>query len=41
MSADLRVAIPAKALFLTRWIDVFFGSSFTGPSFFAAFNMAS
>jgi len=27
-----RVAMPAKAVLLTRWMEVFFGSSRTGPS---------
>jgi len=34
----LRVAMPANAVFLTRWIEVFFGSSLTGPSFFCHSN---
>jgi hypothetical protein len=35
---DRRVATPAKAVSRTKWIDVFFGSSTTGPSVRAAFR---
>jgi len=40
MIASFRVATPANALSRTRWIDVFFASSRSGPRARAAFRMA-